>query len=391
MRLSRVSVVAKGDEVRIVGHLDGFPVNPYFAYPRALESFVASDADPFVPALLVPALERGEPLEIVPPVSPRLARRLRRIEDVLLSLFPAFRPAPIVVHDDRARTPGQRGVVATLFSGGVDSFYTLLKPREDEERPTHLLFMRGLEQRLDASRGADAALSAVREVAAATGTTVLSGETNLRMLFGLNYELYYHAAALVAAGLSLSRGVRRLLVPSSYSYGQLIPWGSHPILDELWSTEALEVVHDGAEARRVDKIARVVARDPVALRHLRVCLDNEAGATNCGRCRKCARTLMALELVGSRAAATGFPAVTPRALAAALRGDTPAFVEELCDLARESGRPETIALLERVSRREIRRRALRALLQSTPVVDQLLPRLDKLRRRLRSRPSAPTA
>src|SRR5262249_1702270 len=152
----------------------------------------------------------------------------------------------------------------------------------------------------------------------------------------------------------------------------------------------LEVVHDGAEARRVDKIARVVARDPLALRHLRVCLDNEAGATNCGRCRKCARTLTALDLVGARDAATSFPVVGRRALAAALRAGAPTFVDELRDLAGASRRPDAIGFLERISRRQRRRLALRALLQATPVVDLLLGHLDGLRRRRRSRASAPS-
>src|SRR5262249_30330327 len=215
----------------------------------------------------------------------------------------------------------------------VDSFYTLIKglsPESDPAyRPTHLLFMRGLEQRLDESAGADATLGVVEEVARATGVNVLWGETNLRMLFGLNYELYYHAAALIASALALSTGVRRLLVPSTYSYGQLIAWGSHPLLDELWSTEALEVIHHGAEARRVDKIATFVGSNPIALERMRVCLKNQAGPGNCGRCKKCARTIMALQIVGTLDKAKTFPKVSRQSLARSLRDDSPIFVEEL--------------------------------------------------------------
>ena len=73
---------------------------------------------------------------------------------------------------------------------------------------------------------------------------------------------------------------------------------SHPALDPLWSTEAVEVVHDGAETRRVDKVAALAA-SPLALRYLRVCWENRGGAYNCGRCGKCMRTMVDLDLAGA--------------------------------------------------------------------------------------------
>src|SRR5262249_30044181 len=200
-----------------------------------------------------------------------------------------------------------------------------------------VFFMRGLEQPLDQSIGADATLNVVRDIASQNRIGVLWGETNIRLLFGLNYELYYHASALIGSALALSRGVQRLLVPSTFSYGQLIPWGSHPLLDELWSIETMEVIHHGAEARRVDKIAMLVRNHPSTLRHLRVCLKNQAGPTNCGHCQKCARTMMALEVIGALSNAPTFPKVPARTLARWLRADNPIFVEELRDLARETG------------------------------------------------------
>src|SRR5262249_43878529 len=270
----------------------------------------------------------------------------------------------------------------------VDSFYTLIKglsPESDPAyRPTHLLFMRGLEQRLDESAGADATLGVVEEVARATGVDVLCGETNLRMLFGLNYELYYHAAALVGSALALSQGVKCLLVPSTYSYGQLIPWGSHPILDELWSTETMQVLHDGAEARRVEKIA-FLAHHPLALQRLRVCLKNQAGPGNCGRCQKCARTIMGLEIAGVLSSVPTFPKVSRRTLERSLCADSHIFVEELRDFARQGSPGETAELLNRVVRKQRRHNAFKALMESTPVLSDLMPHISQLRRRLHRR------
>jgi hypothetical protein len=387
MKLLSVRVEGEGDRICVVGELENGTLQPYLAFPRELESFVAGTADTFVPMLLVPCLEKGEPLEIVPPISRQLARRIPRIMDVLLSLFPNFHRISVKlnVREEPAQSSGH--AVASLFSGGVDSFYTLLKgftPGTDPDlRPTQLFFMRGLEQPLDQSSGADATLDIVREIAQQSGVGLLWGETNLRLLFGLNYELYYHASALIGSALALSRGIKRLLVPSTFAYGQLIPWGSHPLLDELWSIESMEVIHDGAEARRVDKISMLARDHRSVFRHLRVCLKNQAGPGNCGRCQKCARTMMALELIGALADAPTFPAVPRQILARWLRADNPIFVEELRDLARQCGSADTVAFLNRVVRSQKRRHAVKALIDSTPVLADMMPAVNRLRRRFR--------
>jgi hypothetical protein len=97
--------------------------------------------------------------------------------------------------------------------------------------------------------------------------------------------------------LALRPHFRRVLVPSSYTYATVFPWGLHPLLDPLWGTEAMTIEHDGLEATRAEKIRRVAASD-AALAHLRVC--NKQGATvNCGRCRKCLGTILGLRLAGA--------------------------------------------------------------------------------------------
>jgi hypothetical protein len=107
-------------------------------------------------------------------------------------------------------------------------------------------------------------------------------------------------------------GHARTYVPSSWTYAHLVPWGSHALLDSLWSTEACELVHDGAESPRTGKVAAIVASD-VALRVLRVCLA-DTDAYNCGRCEKCLRTMVTLHLLGVKA-----PTFPPLGSLAALR------------------------------------------------------------------------
>jgi hypothetical protein len=393
VKVLSTTVERREGRVRLAAEVDwnGRRVRPYFAFPAEFESFLGPPGDAFVPSLLLPSMAMGEDLELAVPVSAALLGRIDRVQGVVCAMHRgAFRRVRVAAPAREATAGGVAagGAVAALFSSGVDSFYTLFKwdhAGTPSDRITHLLFVRGLEQPLDALREADDALRRVREVAEKTGRTVVECETNLRSLFTLNYQLYYHGAALVSTALALSGGLRRLLVPASFSYGQMEPWGTHPTLDHLWSTEALEVLHDGCEARRVDKIARVVSQEPIALRYLRVCLENAGGPYNCGRCRKCARTMFALALVDALHHAPTFPSTSLRELAGLLARDDLPFLMELVDLARGSGRAEMIKIAERALRQRRRRDAVRALLETTPGLAGLLPAVRGIRRRLRAR------
>ena len=391
MRLLDVRVERRAADVRLVGVVEpaGRPaVEVYFSYPLEFADFVSPGAEPFVPALLIPCLTRGEPLSFQPPVGPALLENVPEVQDMLLSWFPEFRrvefeaPAAPV-----AATPPATNVGA-FFSGGVDSFYTLLKSlrghRRDGLRITHLVFMRGQEQPLGKLRGVEAAQSHATEVAAEAGVTLIAGETNLRDHFNPNYERYYHGSALCAVALSLSGGLGTMLVPSGFSLGQMQPWGSHPMLDPLWSTERLRILHDGGEARRVDKVERLVGRDPLALRHLRVCLDNAGGGTNCGRCHKCLRTMLSLAFVGVLGDSAAFPPRIPSDFPRLVSSDVPKLLDEIIELAERTGRePELLTSLRAATQRLRRRSALRAALEATPSLSWMIPAWRRVRRGLR--------
>lgn len=125
--------------------------------------------------------------------------------------------------------------------------------------------------------------------------------------FGYRYNLSRNLTQGGALGIvALLLGFPRAFVPGSYAYDQLIPLGSHPLTDPLYSSGSVRIVHDGGESRRIDKIARI-ARDPSGLDNLRVCFDDMN--RNCGRCAKCLRTMIPLRLLG--APAGPFPPLPP--------------------------------------------------------------------------------
>lgn len=313
----------RGEKVDLVGVVQpsGAPreIRVCFTYPRRFESFLLPAADPFVPILLLPAMAAYEPLEIIPPVSRRLLHSLPRIQWMLSLWFREFTRVEVIASDGETASSagrgGARAPAGAFFSGGVDSFYTLLRnvrePDPGDPAITHLVFLDGYENPLETMRAHPSTLRMVHEVAEAFGKEAIVGETNVRSHFPLSWGTHYHGAVLAGAALTLSRRCETFYIPASFSYPYLRPWGSHPLLDPLWSTERQTILHDGNEARRVDKIVRFLADDPVALRHLRVCLDSRGRGGNCGRCRKCLRTMATFAILGKLESATAFPSTFP--------------------------------------------------------------------------------
>lgn len=134
------------------------------------------------------------------------------------------------------------------------------------------------------------------------GKTHISVETN-HYSFGYRYNLSRNLTQGGAlASVALLLGFPRVFTSSSFSYDQLFPFGSHPLTDPLYSNGCVEIIHDGCEARRVDKIRKIVDYE-LALANLRVCFDDVN--VNCGKCAKCLRTMISLNLL--QASAAPFP------------------------------------------------------------------------------------
>ena len=270
---------------------------------RASMPLALGRGDALLPVGLLAAMRTGGPLHLPDTTSERLLRNSRRLQDIL-SAFSDGRltPVPIVAEAGPTPAPPGRGTAA-FFSGGVDSFYTALKRAPEL---THLVFVCGFDIRDTTSRRARSALRGVRAAAADLGKELIEVETNLRAVTD-PYETWQlaHGVGIAAVALLLQQHLERIYVPASFAYADLGPWGTHPLLDALWSTEAIEVVHDGCELIRAEKVAAIVG-SPVVLEHLRVC-NQQASKYNCGKCDKCVRTMLNLRLAGALPRARTFP------------------------------------------------------------------------------------
>jgi len=270
---------------------------------RMPEAIVWPGADAFLAATLLPAMQEGDRLDIAGWVSPQLLAAASTIQDIYRAWNPHWQRIPIHAQRGEAgqSSPGRGS--ACFFTGGVDSFYTLLRHRDEI---TTLIFVHGFDVPLANRALRENVATTIRRVAAAFQKRLVEVEANLRD-FADHYVSwdYYHGAALASVALLLSPQFSRVYDASTRSYATLIPMGSHPLLDPLWSTEHTEIVHDGCEASRLEKVA-TVARCDLVLNTLRVCWENPAGTRNCGRCEKCLRTMVDLRIAGALDRCTTF-------------------------------------------------------------------------------------
>lgn len=273
MRIHHREIKESGDSREISAGIDDFRL--WYRLPRSRA--LPESADAFVAAAHLPAMSKGEPLEVDPdwPVSPKMLKGLAVFQEIHHAWNPGLKIIAVEAAT-RPAAPLQEGAMS-FFSGGVDSMFTFLKQRAEI---THAVYIQGFDFRVD-DVSFRTAFERNASFVRAFGKDIIPVGTNFNA-FGYHHNL----SILLSQGSALASiahlvGLPRAYVSSAYSYNHLIPNGSHPLTDPLWSTEAVEIVHEGAEVRRVDKVIRI-AGDAAALDRLQVCANEVA--RNCGRC-----------------------------------------------------------------------------------------------------------
>jgi hypothetical protein len=393
MRLHHTRIAKTGSTVRLIGHVERqrhpHVFDVYFEFAAELEPAISDSADPFAVTMLVPAMLAGEPLEIGPAISPLLHFQLPRVRDIFHMWYPELTAVEINTTRGAPTAPASVPRAATFFSGGVDSFYTLLRHRRLNALPaplTHIVFMRGIEKPLDFAKGVEESQQRAEAIAARTGVQCIAGETNLRTYFDPPWLTHYSGSGLAATALSLAGGFTHICIPASYSYAYPVRLGSTPLVDERFSTEQLQIVHDGAEIPRPEKLARILEWDrDLVLAHLRVCTMNFGGAYNCCNCRKCVRAMVPLRFLRALDEAALFPNKSPQKWERIASRDPLPWLEENLEFGRlRATDPELTAMLERLVRRARRKKAITEAFENSPVAG-LLPVLLGMRRWVRRR------
>ncbi len=294
------------------------PLTLWYRY-AGLSAPPRDSGDAMAAAMLPAAMAVGEPCHVHAPLSPAATRGFGAAQTVLSEWYPDMRPVAVestidAPPDDDEDAPAADGGIACCFSGGVDSWFSLLR---NIDRVTHLVLIRGFDVGLDNDPLWQASRERVVRVAEALGLRLVTCETNLRAVADRRHAEWgppfdgdfwgerLHGAALASVALQIPDDIGTLIIPATHSRDQLKPWGSSPRLDPCWSSRKVRIAHDGHEADRMEKV-RSIARSALALETLRVC-HNDVTEANCGRCEKCVRTMAALHLCGALRNALAFP------------------------------------------------------------------------------------
>lgn len=291
-----------------------FPKILWYQFPPGYEQYIPLRGDAFLVGLINTAMALGENIEINASVSPKLIFGLHEYQKILKVWFPKeINQVQIMASDLGAFYPmNDRGDTASLFTGGVDSSFTLRsnlapQPSTDDFRIKHAIFVKGADIPLYQNVRLNTLTNLFTESLKKLDVNLISCSTNIRSFTeGIFKWVYCHGAALVSVGLVLQGLLKRLFISASYDYRNLIPWGSSPLLDHWLSTESIDIVHFGASYHRKDKM-KIVGKWEPAHEYLNVCsVTDHIDSVNCERCAKCLGTKAIFDLAGTLSAFKSF-------------------------------------------------------------------------------------
>lgn len=204
-----------------------------------------------------------------------------------------------------------------FFSGGVDATSSLIS--HIAEKPA-LVTIWGADIPWNQEDNWKQAIQFNKEVAEHNKLQLLTIHSNFRHTYNddlindftvqlLNdwwWPAFHHSVSMMSMAAPLANGRRKkLYFGSSYSSKDSKDWGSYvlasdPAIDNNVRFCGCQVVHDGYEFSRFDKIERICKyyEKKETKPFLRVCYHANTGK-NCGHCEKCSLSIMAIKLSGS--------------------------------------------------------------------------------------------
>ena len=208
--------------------------------------------------------------------------------------------------------PHRSSRAGALFSGGIDAL-AMVRDNQLNFAPDHprriqdgILVYGVLQGENELDPSFQNVVDAVTEMAHDAGMELIQLYTNAYAHFrDLDrdfsfWRFEYHGSFLAAIAHAFVSRLSVASIASTYDFANLEPWGSHPLLDPLYSTTALQIRHENVALSRLEKI-KLVGEWDVALKQLRVCNEKasyQEGNYNCGNCEKCVRTMTAFLALG---------------------------------------------------------------------------------------------
>ncbi|HTO75795.1 MAG TPA: hypothetical protein VMQ61_06930 [Thermoanaerobaculia bacterium] len=323
MRITDLRLARTGDTARATARVtwEETPRPPFDLFfetagPGA-EDFGA-EPEAFFLASVLPAMKNRERRVFVEgTLCPRLADGVTAAIGLLEDWYgPPRGPVAIEASEGfRALTPREPPRAAFFLTGGVDSLHLLHMNRAHypARHPAHFRDAISVFGHLcaegDESPWNDRVRPHLAKIASKMGLDIVFFRTNV---WRLEPDLAFVAEESLSASLLsnvhlLRRRWSRVSIATGRFSGAEVVRGTHPMLDPLYATSALDVRHDANPYKRFQRLAALSAT-PGALEDLVVCLAYpDPPALNCGRCEKCLRTMTQLVALGRLEETPHFP------------------------------------------------------------------------------------
>jgi len=337
IKIENITVTIENEYRLLSTELDG--ENLWFKLPA--EIHINNSAELFVSAILLEAMISGRDIEVADDISmsPTLLSQLDKLQRIYHCWNHLLSPIKVIARNQQE--PTQQPGTASFYSGGVDGSYTLCSHLEEI---SHLIVISGFDT-VEKSEQWPLLVAKHQAVAAKLNKKLVYIESNLTAFNDKRKISRSFQHGLTLAGVAIALGFSKVYIPSSFTYSDLFPWGSHPCTDPLWSTGTSTIVHDGAETTRSEKTLAISAV-PIVFDNLQVCWKNIA--YNCGSCSKCLRTITACYLYNLKS--VSIPQLTNIEVLKNLKLSSTAgepFFDDLITVATQQNHSEIVSILKK--------------------------------------------
>jgi len=256
-------------------------------------------ANSILPMLLVPALAVAKKLKI-PSLSPKLEENSKQLQSIYTTWYSDLNKVKIEssaleITLNEPKKPLTAQKTACFFSGGVDSFYTLLSLKKDVDA---IIYVHGFDVDINDIKRRKKISEHLIKISAEFNVQLIEIETNLRTFSDTlsPWGSHYVSSALAAIAHLISGSFNTVYITTDDSYNMLLPWGNHLLTTPLWSSEELYIKPYAADKNRYQR-TEFISSNKTVQNYLRVCWKNPNEKINCGQCEKCLRTITALFLL----------------------------------------------------------------------------------------------
>lgn len=323
MVLSNIRIEVVLDTAYLVCDLDSEIFSEktvWFSVPKQYEDMLTPDLyDPFLVALLFPAMEKSEDIYIKGNVSKKIYKNIDLYVQKILITYADYLKRIKIDIDGFGVYNLEKKIIGTGFSAGVDSFSTFYDHyvlENDSEYKINALFFfnvgsHGKFSNPNTIKRFHERFDYLKSFPAEIGIPYIPVDSNIHFFHEKYGHQRTHPLSLIAPILVFQKVLSKYYVSNTYSYFEEKKYGMETFdvdlaefgefyLLPLLSPVGLEIISDGGQYSRTEKESRIINYVPVR-KYLNVCVNSDdlhTTAKNCGMCGKCLRTLMAYESMG---------------------------------------------------------------------------------------------